>query len=475
MDTKNTIDFKKADYLLVVNKDYEIVYNSRFDKKMGADQTTRPYRNFFEMYPSQGRRDSSIVKAMSTGTPVYNNAQEWTDINGKVYVTQNITLPIIHEGQVIGAVELTKDLTNMGALQDKPEFLEAIHKDSSFHPNRDSNDRISFEDILTINDGLLNTIEQAKIFASNSNPILIYGETGTGKEMFAQAIINYMVSPKQKVIIQNCAAVPDNLMEGILFGTTRGSYTGAENKKGLFEEADGGIFFLDELNAMPYSVQGKLLRVLQEGTFRPLGASKEKKVNVKIIAAINVDPMEAIENNTLRKDLFYRLSSSMIYLPPLRERPDDIEYLTDNYIDYFNDQYGKNVKGISEDLREFFLSYSWEGNVRELKHVIEAMITMTGSEILDIKDIPVYLSGKSKERGKKKYEPSKGESRLVIDLENDGTDLREAVDRLEREMIIKVLGQCNGNKTKAGELLGIPRQTLKYKMDRLEIPDDGKK
>ena len=235
------------------------------------------------------------------------------------------------------------------------------------------------------------------------------------------------------------------------------------------------VLFLDELNAMPYSVQGKLLRVLQEGTFRPLGASKEKKVNVKIIAAINVDPMEAIENNTLRKDLFYRLSSSMIYLPPLRERPDDIEYLTDNYIDYFNDQYGKNVKGISEHLREFFLSYSWEGNVRELKHVIEAMITMTGSEILDIKDIPVYLSGKSKERGKKKYEPSKGESRLVIDLENDGTDLREAVDRLEREMIIKVLGQCNGNKTKAGELLGIPRQTLKYKMDRLEIPDDGKK
>lgn len=475
MDNNNPVDFKKADYILVVNKDYKIVYNSRFDKKLGAESSIRPYRNFFEMYPSQGRRNSSIVKAMSTGAPVYNSAQEWTDINGKVYVTQNITLPIIHEGQVIGAVELTKDLTNMGALQDKPAFLQSISQDGSYHPNRDSNDRTSFEDILTINDGMLNTIEQAKLFASNNNPILIYGETGTGKEMFAQAIINYMVSPKQKVIIQNCAAVPDNLIEGILFGTTKGSYTGAENKKGLFEEADGGIFFLDELNAMPYGVQGKLLRVLQEGTFRPLGASKEKKVNVKIIAAINMDPMEAIENNTLRKDLFYRLSSNMIYLPPLRERPDDIEYLTDNYIDYFNSIYGKNVKGISEELREFFLDYAWEGNVRELKHVIEAMITMTTSEILDIKDIPVYLNGKHKDKGKRKFEPKTGDSRVVIDLDEEGMDLREAVDRLEREMIVKVLGECRGNKTRAGEILGIPRQTLKYKMDRLGIPYDGEK
>ncbi|MCR4709063.1 MAG: sigma 54-interacting transcriptional regulator, partial [Clostridiales bacterium] len=282
-------------------------------------------------------------------------------------------------------------------------------------------------------------------------------------------------SPKQKVIIQNCAAVPDNLIEGILFGTTRGSYTGAENKKGLFEEADGGIFFLDELNAMPYSVQGKLLRVLQEGTFRPLGASKEKKVNVKIIAAINTDPMDAIENHTLRKDLFYRLSSNMIYLSPLRDRPDDIEYLTDNYIDYFNSVYGKNVKGISEELRDFFLEYKWEGNVRELKHVIEAMMTMTSSDVLDVKDIPVYLSGKQKERDKVTKDKSKGDTKVVIDFESDGMNLRDAVDRLEREMIISVLSECGGNKTKAGEILGIPRQTLKYKIDRLNIPDDGEK
>lgn len=470
MAPKEKLKLEMADYILVVNKDYEIVYNSRFDKRMGATFSTKPYRNFFEMYPSLGERNSSIVKTMSTGEPVFNDLQEWTDINGKVYVTKNLTLPIFNEGNVVGVVELTKDLTNVGNLEEKTSFLESIQKDGRFHPNRDSNDRTTFEDILTINDGMLSTIEQAKLFSMNSNPILIYGETGTGKEMFAQAIINYMVSPKQKVVIQNCAAVPDNLIEGILFGTTRGSYTGAENKKGLFEEADGGIFFLDELNALPYAVQGKLLRVLQEGTFRPLGASKEKKVRVKIIAAMNIDPMEAIEKNILRRDLFYRLSTNMIYLPPLRERPDDVEFLTDNYIDYFNEIYSKNVRGISEELRSFFLEYDWEGNVRELKHVIESMVTMTDSEILDIKDIPVYLSGKHSGEGRKKFEAS-GDSKVVIDLERDGMTLKDAVDTLERELIIKVLDECKGNKTRAGETLGIPRQTLKYKMDRLGITD----
>ncbi|MBO5994588.1 MAG: sigma 54-interacting transcriptional regulator, partial [Firmicutes bacterium] len=206
MSKKLLADFTKADYILVVNKEYEIVYNSRFDRKMGAAVGIKPYKNFIEMYPSIGRGESSIVKTMSTGVPVFQEAQEWTDINGKVYVTENLPLPIFNEGQVVGVVELTKDLTNMGNLEDKPEFLNSISRDGKFHPNRDSNDRTSFEDILTINDGMLNAIEQAKTFASSNNPTLIYGETGTGKEMFAQAIINYMVSPKQKVIIQNCAA-----------------------------------------------------------------------------------------------------------------------------------------------------------------------------------------------------------------------------------------------------------------------------
>lgn len=472
MATKEELMLRKADYVLVVNKDFDIIYNSRFDPRMGNKSDLKEYKNLFEMYPSLGKNNSSIAKTMSTGATVFNDAQEFADINGRVYVTQNLTIPIFREGHVVGVVELTKDLTTVGDIQGKSDYLKSLKVDGKFHPNRESNDKISFDDIITINDRMLDAIEKAKIFALNNNPVLIYGETGTGKEMFAQAMINYAASPKQKTIIQNCAAVPENLIESILFGTTRGSYTGAENKKGLFEEADGGIFFLDELNALPYHVQGKLLRVVQEGTFRPIGASKEKKVNVKIVAAMNVDPMEAIEKMVLRKDLFYRLSGNMIYLPPLRERKDDIEYLIDNYIDYFNDVYGKNVKGISEELRSFFLEYEWEGNVRELKHIIESMISMTKEDILQFNELPVYLHGKMNGSGKASDNASAdSEDSIVTELKNGGYDLRSVVEQVERDLILKVLSKTKGNKTRAGEILGIPRQTLKYKMSKLGIED----
>ena len=471
MATKEELMLKKADYVLVVNKDFDIIYNSRFDPRMGNKSDLKEYKNLFEMYPSLGKNNSSIAKTMSTGATVFNDAQEFADINGRVYVTQNLTIPIFREGQVVGVVELTKDLTTVGDIQGKSDYLKSIKVEGKFHPNRESNDKISFDDILTINDRMLDAIEKAKVFALNNNPVLIYGETGTGKEMFAQAMINYAASPKQKTIIQNCAAVPENLIESILFGTTKGSYTGAENKKGLFEEADGGIYFLDELNALPYHVQGKLLRVVQEGTFRPIGANREKKVNVKIVAAMNVDPMEAIDKMVLRKDLFYRLSGNMIYLPPLRERKDDIEYLIDNYIDYFNDVYGKNVKGISEELRSFFLEYEWEGNVRELKHVIESMISMTKVDILQFSELPVYLHGKMNGSGKTFDSAADSEDSIVTELKNGGYDLRSVVEQVERDLILKVLSKTKGNKTKAGEILGIPRQTLKYKMSKLGIED----
>lgn len=476
MTIKKDLMLKNVDHILLINKDFEIVYNSRFDPKIGNKPGTKEYKNLFEMYPSLGKNNSSIAKTMSTGTSVFRDTQEFADINGNVYVTQNMTIPIFREGQVVGVVELTKDLTTIGHFEGKNDYLQSISKESSFKPNRDNNEKISFDDILTIDEKMLAAIEQAKLFAVNKNPTLIYGETGTGKELFAQSMINYASGPKQKIVVQNCAAVPENLIESILFGTTKGSFTGAENKKGLFEEADGGILFLDELNALPYHVQGKLLRVVQEGTFRPIGANKEKKVNVKIIAAMNVDPMEAIEKNILRKDLFYRLSGNMIYLPPLRERKADIEYLVDNYIDLFNETYAKNVTDISEELRRFFLEYEWEGNVRELKHVLEAMIGMTKNEVLQYNELPLYLSEKHGGIGKDKLSIKEGEAEngTYVELDSENCDLRTTVEQVERSLILKVLAKTKGNKTKAGEILGIPRQTLKYKMSKLGIEDTEK-
>jgi len=272
------------------------------------------------------------------------------------------------------------------------------------------------------------------------------------------------------VVIQNCAAVPENLIESILFGTSRGAYTGAENKKGLFEEADGGILFLDELNAMPYQVQGKLLRVLQDGGFRPVGSNSEKTVNVKVIAAINIDPMKAIESKALRNDLFYRFSSSMIHLIPLRERKEDIAYYVEHYIKEFNAIYGKNVIGISNDFQDFLSTYSWNGNVRELKHVIESMIGTAEGCQLDICHLPAYMYDRI--HGEVSGWSSEERAIQLSNVPPDSTgslNLSENVQNMEIKLIKKALQLCGGNRTKASDLLGIPRQTLNYKIGKLSI------
>ncbi len=475
----NDFIMNNIDYVLVVNRDFEIVYSSRFDPRTNPEYGSKmqKYHTLFEMYPSVSVDNSSFAQCMSTGELIYNDIQEFSDAEGKVYVTQNLTFPIFHDGKIAGAVEITKDITTWDHVEKRREGDGRSRKNDEMkilsRYEREDTRKVTFDDILTKDEGMRKAIEQAKISASAGGPTLIYGETGTGKELFAQAMINYVSGSRQKVVVQNCAAVPENLLESILFGTTRGSYTGAENKKGLFEEADGGIIFLDELNALPYSVQGKLLRVVQEGTFRPIGSNREKQVNVKIIAAMNVEPMAAIENNILRKDLFYRLSAGMIYLPPLRERTEDIDYLTDRYIAFYNMKYGKSIKGMSDRLRDIFSKYDWEGNVRELKHVIESMVSTSSDddEMLQEGDIPIYLHSKIKELtgDEKAGSVQKGEAG-DFDIEQD-MDLKKALEAVEKKMIVSTLRKCGGNKTKAGKILGIPRQTLKYKMDKWNIED----
>jgi arginine utilization regulatory protein len=244
----------------------------------------------------------------------------------------------------LGAVELVKDIKTIENINNDNNKIKFFYEDEDFFDDTvNDTSKFTFDTIITKDNKMLRAIEQAKKMSFTENPTLIYGETGTGKEVFVQAIINNSGIPRDKVVIQNCAALPQNLIESILFGTCRGAYTGAENRKGLFDEADGGIIFLDELNSIPYDVQGKLLRVLQDGSFRPVGSNIQKKVHVKIIAAMNEDPLEAIKNQHLRKDLFYRLSSGMIFLPPLRERKDDILLFTNYYIKEYNVIYGKNV------------------------------------------------------------------------------------------------------------------------------------
>lgn len=459
------------DYILIVDKHFRIVYNTRYDEAL--NENSKIYtsvdvlgKQYFDIYPKLDRNASSIAQCLRTGAVIVNKCQEYEDYAGRRFSTNNITFPLVRKGEIIAAVELAidvgndaKDLGYDGPSKIFDDFVDKLNREAG---------KISFDKILTSNDQMRNSIEKAKILARLPNPTLIYGETGTGKELFAQAMITHSQVPQNKVITQNCAAVPENLMEAILFGTVRGAYTGAENKKGLFEEADGGVLFLDELNSVPFEVQSKLLRVLQEGTFMPLGSNKEKHVSVKVIAAMNVEPMDAIDRNILRRDLFYRFSSGLISIPPLRERREDIGIFVNYYLDYFGNLYNKSGLKLSHEVKEFFWSYSWDGNVREMKNVIESMVTLSASgQELTLEQIPTYLRECAVKQQRTRMSRSE-DVRLICQGSAD-IPYYALMEETEKNIILEALRKVHGNKTKAAEILGLPRQTLNYRMQKLGV------
>lgn len=307
--------------------------------------------------------------------------------------------------------------------------------------------RFTFEDIIGNSSSLLKCKEIAVKASRTASPILIYGETGTGKELFVQAIHNSSTRSGKPFIAQNCAAIPSSLLEAILFGTIKGGFTGAEDRKGLFELADGGTLYLDELNSMPIELQGKILRVLQEGNIRRVGSTIVKSVNVRVIASLNELPEVLLENEKLRRDLYYRLNVVRINIPGLRERKEDIPVLIDFFINRFNKSFNGNVIGIDEDALEKLILWNWEGNIRELEHVIEGVFNLKLQGSITLKDL--------KEVGLEKS------IKLV--------PLNEKLKELERGYILEALIISKFNVSRAAELLRIPRQTLQSKMKRLNI------
>ncbi|MGF6376093.1 arginine utilization regulatory protein [Clostridiales Family XIII bacterium PM5-7] len=467
------------DYIMIVDKNLRIVYNTRYDEHF--NDKSKEYlaadimnQHYFDVYPTLDRAGSSIMRCIETEEVIVMKNQRYKDYTGREFVTNNVTVPLLRKGELVAVVELVMDveLFNEAIKESKEKkfdiFVQKVKSEAGL---------ITFNTILTVNSEMRAAIDMAKALAVLPNPTLIYGETGTGKELFAQAMINYSQVPKSKVVVQNCAAVPETLIESTLFGTVRGAYTGAENKKGLFESADGGIIFLDELNSMPFHVQAKLLRVLQDGTFKPLGSNVDKRVNVKVIAAMNIDPVVAIEDNIIRKDLFYRFSSGLITLLPVRERKDDIAVYISHYINEFNQVYGKSALMLDPKLMDTFLAYPWEGNVREIKNTIESMIAAipAGQEVVLTEEyVPNYLRNIFRQESaeclehKEILEQIKAITGAYVD-ENGNIPYMEIMNRVEAELIKEALCLSHNNKSKASEILGMPRQTLKYKIEKLNL------
>lgn len=296
-----------------------------------------------------------------------------------------------------------------------------------------------------------------KIAQSDAGTVLIQGESGTGKELVAKAI-HYESSRADKPFMAiNCAAVPETLLESELMGHEKGAFTDAKiQKKGLFEMADGGTVFLDEIGDMPQGIQAKLLRVLEDRSFRRVGGTKDIHVDVRIISATNKDLLTAIKEKSFRNDLYYRLQVIPIFLSPLRERRKDILVLAKYFIDLFNREFGKAVKGISDDAEQFLLEYEWPGNVRELKNVIERAIILENEEIMRLEHLPRELVSQAS---------GSGEGPLEFVLPAEGVDIED----VERELIRQALDMVEGNQSKAAKKLNLGIDAFRYRMKKFKF------
>ena len=305
---------------------------------------------------------------------------------------------------------------------------------------------------------------QIRVLADNDNvDLLVVGETGTGKEVVVRTVHELSPRAKMPMVKINCGAIPESLLESELFGYEKGAFTGAaKSKKGLLELADSGMVFLDEVGELPLSMQAKLLTFLEDRRFRRVGGLQDIKVSVRVAAATNRDLEEEVREGRFREDLYYRLNVLQIRIPPLRERPDDVPVLCDYYLKYFNRKFGRKVTGISPEFMEALKRYSWKGNVRELRNVMERCVLFSSGSFLTGKETGISIPAVPEERSE-----SVG-SFPMRDLREGPVDLKKELDSFERVYIDRALELSEGNLSRAAQMLGCTRFTLKRRLEGAE-------
>lgn len=411
-------------------------------------------RPIVEFFPSSLLH--RILKENRAYEDIYNSPKEYC------YNISSAS-PLYFNGQLVGGLSIDRDITdhikttellnktksNLEALQ---EELSAINKT-----------RASFSNILGNNIKFREVIKLAKDMAHSDINVLIKGESGTGKELFARAI--HMASGREGYFIPiNCSAIPNELIESELFGYAGGAFTGAlkEGRTGKIELSNKGTLFLDEIGDMPLNMQPKILRVLEDGEITPIGSEDSIKVDIRVIAASNKDLEKMVELGTFRKDLFYRLNSVIIEIPPLRDRRDDISFLANRFVQDYCMEYGVNILNFSEEVMDALVDHDWEGNVRELKNLIERIVILARnnkSKVIDINLLPDNILKNRIEKIKKK---------------KNTYDLNAEIGEVERKIILNALEKTGYNKLKAAKLLNIPRSTLYFKMNKYNIKQASK-
>ncbi len=405
-------------------------------------------KHIFTFYPELNEENSYILKCIKTGKAYLNYEQELTDINGNTLRSLCSTVPIHDNGELVAIAELSTYPDK--SVEEKNKRIEVAEL---FKLEKASN---TLDDIITVNPCLMEIKEHIKADSLSDAPVLVYGKTGTGKELVVNAIHKCSQRANGPFIVQNCAAIPSTLLESILFGNVKGSFTGAENSIGLFELANKGTLFLDEINSMEIEAQAKILRAIEEKKIRRIGDKKTTDIDVRIIAATNEDPIECIKKKTMREDLYYRLSVIRYDIPPLKDRKEDIPLLMEHFREMYNEKFGKNIREFSNEVKTVFLRYDWPGNVRELKNVIEAAYHMNFGLTIELENIPRHIA-----------------ERMDIEriaLENlSSMTLSELVEEFEKEIIKRKFIMNDHKLSQTARDLSISKQSLHYKLKKYDL------
>lgn len=452
-----------------------VVYNRAASEMDGLSEQEVIGKSLLEVFPSLDQDSSTLLRVLRTGIPQEAKQQTFTNYKGKKITTVNFTNPVVVDGKVVGACEVSTDITRLKEmaetildLQRELQGKDAPGRTSARKDAAPVSRRLyTIDDIVGESASMKEVKSKALQVAAAGTSVLVWGETGTGKELLVQAIHSASDRAHGPFVPQNSAALPESLLEGLVFGTVRGGFTGSTDRPGLLELASGGTLYLDEIDSMPAGLQAKLLRVIQDKRVRRLGDTRERPVDVRIVASTSMNPRDAVERGLLRADLYYRISVVEIGFPPLRERREDIPLLCDHFL---RKRAGSGrQRSVSPQVMAAFLAYDWPGNVRELEHAIEGSLTLAKGPVIGLEDLPAAVRGIMATASAYKGEKQRSPVRLE---EPKNIGLKDALRQSERQAITEAL-QKGGSVSGAARILGIPRQTLQYRMKVLGISGTG--
>ena len=391
---------------------------------------------------------SPMMATIRTGQPIFNLFEIYETRAGRVINSIHTTLPLFKNGQSSGCICL---ITPLNHTQQSDEESLAVRKS------------ILFDNLIGSSPAFRDSINAALSAADTPSSVLIYGETGSGKELLARQLHDHSQRMNRPYVAINCSAIPATLLEGMLFGVVKGAFTGAQSSPGLFEQANGGTIYLDELDSMPLDLQPKLLRALQERRVRRVGAASEKEIDVKIISSFSCDPLEAVKAGKVRADLFYRLGVVIIHIPPLRERLTDLPGLISFFMNKHTAILKKKVDGLSPEVMVIFKHHNWPGNVRELENVIEGALNMIGDGgLIEPVHLPHYFRHLIISSPVKNIIPPEELCKPTVLAASGPTQ----VPRPGRREIVTAMTEGRGSITEAARLLGVSRQCLSYRLKK---------